>query len=203
MRTLDVSIPYCSTKSVPYCSISEPDAETHGAVFDQPRDSAMNAHGGKRPGAGRPKGAASRANEQVRQEAAATDELPFNPPRRAARHPQIARGALRAAAEPNRDHRATIAMANVKRTFWSKWSRTRDHGPVLNGTDRHVRPIFAIQINTCQDRTKRVETANNKFRVRCLQALSAHSVAAKRSIWFGRLRASPFVRRNVEMDVGS
>ena len=30
----------------------------------------MNGHGGKRPGAGRPKGAASRANEQMRQEAA-------------------------------------------------------------------------------------------------------------------------------------
>jgi hypothetical protein len=44
---------------------------------DQPRDSAMTAHGGKRPGAGRPKGAASRANEQVRQEAAATGELPL------------------------------------------------------------------------------------------------------------------------------
>ena len=37
----------------------------------------MNAHGGKRPGAGRPTGAASRANEQVRQEAAATGELPL------------------------------------------------------------------------------------------------------------------------------
>jgi hypothetical protein len=47
------------------------------AVFDQPRDSTMNGHGGKRPGAGRPKGAASRANEEVRQEAAATGELPL------------------------------------------------------------------------------------------------------------------------------
>ena len=37
----------------------------------------MNRHGGKRPGAGRPKGAASRANEEVRQEAAATGELPL------------------------------------------------------------------------------------------------------------------------------
>src|SRR5262249_18421896 len=46
------------------------------AVLDQPR-SQMNGHGGKRPGAGRPKGAASRANEQVRQEAAATGELPL------------------------------------------------------------------------------------------------------------------------------
>ena len=47
------------------------------AVLDQPRDRRMNGHGGKRPGAGRPKGAASRANEQVRQEAAATGELPL------------------------------------------------------------------------------------------------------------------------------
>src|SRR5262249_2557077 len=37
----------------------------------------MNGHGGKRPGAGRPKGAVSRANEQVRQEEAATGELPL------------------------------------------------------------------------------------------------------------------------------
>ena len=45
-------------------------------AFSIPRI-AMNAHGGKRPGAGRPTGAASRANEQVRQEAAATGELPL------------------------------------------------------------------------------------------------------------------------------
>ena len=37
----------------------------------------MNGHGGKRPGAGRPKGAASRANEQVRQEAAAPLPLAY------------------------------------------------------------------------------------------------------------------------------
>src|SRR6476469_352897 len=37
----------------------------------------MNGHGGKRPGAGRPTGAASRANDEVRQEAAATGELPL------------------------------------------------------------------------------------------------------------------------------
>jgi hypothetical protein len=47
------------------------------AFFDQPRRCRMNGHGGKRPGAGRPEGAASRANEQVRQEAAATGELPL------------------------------------------------------------------------------------------------------------------------------
>jgi len=41
------------------------------------RDTTMNGHGGKRPGAGRPKGAASRANDEVRQEAAATGELPL------------------------------------------------------------------------------------------------------------------------------
>src|SRR5262245_14027016 len=37
----------------------------------------MNGHGGKGPGPGRPKGAATRANEEVRQEAAATGELPL------------------------------------------------------------------------------------------------------------------------------
>jgi hypothetical protein len=47
----------------------EPDTERHGPRFSR--------HGGKRPGAGRPKGAASRANEQVREEAAATGELPL------------------------------------------------------------------------------------------------------------------------------
>jgi hypothetical protein len=63
-----------------------------------------------------------------------------------------------------------IAMANIERTFWSpKWSPTRDHGPILNGTKWHARPIFPIQINTCWDRTKRVRTTVNKFRVRCFQ----------------------------------
>ena len=50
---------------------------TARAVFSRSRDSTMNGHGGKRPGAGRPKGAASRANEEVRQEAAASGELPL------------------------------------------------------------------------------------------------------------------------------
>ena len=45
--------------------------------FRSPRDSTMNGRGGKRPGAGRPRGAASRANDEVRQEAAATGELPL------------------------------------------------------------------------------------------------------------------------------
>jgi hypothetical protein len=49
--------------------------ENGSPVFDV--NGPMNGHGGKRPGAGRPKGAASRANEQVRQEAAATGELPL------------------------------------------------------------------------------------------------------------------------------
>jgi hypothetical protein len=50
---------------------------THGPRFSINRDRTMNGHGGKRPGAGRPKGAASRANEQVRQEAAVAGELPL------------------------------------------------------------------------------------------------------------------------------
>jgi hypothetical protein len=62
---------------VPYCNTSEPDAETHGRGFRSAALSTMNGHGGKRPGAGRPRGAASRANEEVRQEAAATGELPL------------------------------------------------------------------------------------------------------------------------------
>lgn len=53
--------------AVPYC---------RKTATDQPRGT-MNGHRGKRPGAGRPKGAASRANEEVRQEAAATGELPL------------------------------------------------------------------------------------------------------------------------------
>jgi hypothetical protein len=46
-------------------------------VFSRRAISTMNGHGGKRPGAGRPKGAVSRANEEVRQEAAASGELPL------------------------------------------------------------------------------------------------------------------------------
>ena len=45
--------------------------------FSTPRYVTMSGHGGKRRGAGRPKGAASRANEQMRQEAAVTGELPL------------------------------------------------------------------------------------------------------------------------------
>jgi hypothetical protein len=91
--------------------------------------------------------------------------------------------------------------SNIERTFWSpKWSRTRDHGSVLNGTDRHARPIFAIQINPSRDRTKRAETATNKFRVRCFQPLSALSMAAHGLIGFVRRRARP---PNVGMIVGS
>ena len=50
-----------------------------GAHFGKVAIKAWNGHGGKRPGAGRPKGASSRANEQVREEAAATGELPLAP----------------------------------------------------------------------------------------------------------------------------
>ena len=57
-----------------------------------------------------------------------------------------------------------LRKVNVKRTFWSpKWSRTRSHGHGLGGTRQHARPIFPIPINTCRDRTKRVETATNEF----------------------------------------
>jgi hypothetical protein len=63
-------------------------------------------------------------------------------------------------------------------------------------------PIFAIQINTCQDRTNRVETATNKFRVRYFQPLTALSMAAKKSIWFDRFRASSCADPNVGMIVG-
>ncbi len=57
----------------------------------------------------------------------------------------------------------------MQRTNWSpKWSRTRDHERVLNGTNRHARPIFTIPINTCRHRTKWAGMTANKFRVRCL-----------------------------------
>jgi hypothetical protein len=68
---------------------------------------------------------------------------------------------------------ALKAPANVQRTKWSpKWSRTRDHERVFNGTKRDARSIFAIPINTCRVRTKRVGTTATKFRVRCFQPLS-------------------------------
>ena len=77
--TLSIAKPYCPRAwlTVPHCGTNEPHHEFYGAVFGRPRDSTMNGHGGKRPGAGRPKGAASRANEEVRQEAAASGELPL------------------------------------------------------------------------------------------------------------------------------
>ena len=54
------------------------DTERYGPRFSISRAICpMSGHGGKRPGAGRPKGAASRANEEVRQEAAASGELPL------------------------------------------------------------------------------------------------------------------------------
>ena len=60
---------------------------------------------------------------------------------RSSRHPQDrARGRFeRQRRPPYPDHRATIAMANVKRTVWSpKWLRTRQHGHGLNGTRQQV-----------------------------------------------------------------
>ena len=145
---------------------------------------------------------------QLRGAAPLTDELPSRscgrPATTSCSPPSRSRaGRSERQQRPYRDIALRSRWRNVARTFWSpKWSRTRDHGPVLNGTARHVRPIFAIQINTSRDRTKWAETATNKFRVRCLQALSAPSVAAKRSIWFGRLRASPCAAPNVGMIVG-
>src|SRR6185369_13255329 len=66
-----------------------------------------------------------------------------------------------------------------QRTFWSpNWSRTRDHGSILNGTDRHARPIFAIH----QHLSGQNETGRNGHQ-QILSAvpsdLSALSVAAK------------------------
>jgi hypothetical protein len=55
------------------------------AVFDQPRDSTMNGHGGKRPGAGRPKGAASRANEEKLAGGQSSPTTTTRPAQRAAR----------------------------------------------------------------------------------------------------------------------
>jgi hypothetical protein len=72
-----IRAPRWTLPEVPYCGTVEPDTERTARGFDHPRDRTMNAHGGKRPGAGRPTGAASRVNEQVRQEAAATGELPL------------------------------------------------------------------------------------------------------------------------------
>ena len=70
--------PRWTLRAVPYCGTCEPDTEPHGPRFSISRAiRTMTGHGGKRPGAGRPTGAASRANEQVRQEAAATGELPL------------------------------------------------------------------------------------------------------------------------------
>ena len=106
------------------------------------------------------------------------------------------------APSPYREHLATIAMANTKRTFWSpNWSRTRDHGSVLNGTDRHARPIFAIQINTSRDKTKRPKRPPRNFQCGAFHC-SAYSRWLQRTIWFNRFRASPCAAPNVGMIVG-
>ncbi len=41
-----------------------------------------------------------------------------------------------------------------------------------------MRPIFAIQINPSRDRTKRIGTTVNKFRVRCFQSSLAPANAS-------------------------
>src|SRR5262252_10009056 len=83
-----------------------------------------------------------------------------------------------------RVHEQKAALANVERTKWSpKWSRTGDHGSILNGTHRHLRSVSTIQINTCQDRRKRIGTAINKFRVRCFQPLSHPWPQREQLVW--------------------
>src|SRR5262249_8238669 len=85
---------------------------------------------------------------------------------------------------------------------WSpKWSRTGDHGPALNGTQRHVRPIFAIQINTCRDRTKRAGTAANKFRVRCFQPSLAPAMPRRTRGKSGPQPSMPGLFRQAYLDV--
>ena len=110
----------------------------------------MNGHGGKRPGAGRPKGAASRANEEVRQEAAATGELPpaVEPPRQAARHPQ--------------DRARGVSSGSSARTATSRYDRDSERQEnalvtkmVANtrpwaGIERHVTTRAAVIPNTNQ-----------------------------------------------------
>ena len=51
----------------------------------------------------------------------------------------------------------------MQRTNWSpKWSRTGDHGPVPDGTKRHVRPIFR---NTNQHLSGQNEAAVEEIEV--------------------------------------
>ena len=44
-----------SLRAVPYCGTREPDTRPHGPRFSISRDSAMNAHGGKRPAPAAPR----------------------------------------------------------------------------------------------------------------------------------------------------
>src|SRR5262245_56256449 len=59
---------------------------------------------------------------------------------------------------------APKGIVNATRTKWSpNWSRTRDHRSASDNTKRTGAVDFAIQINTCRDKTKRDDTAVNKF----------------------------------------
>jgi hypothetical protein len=65
---------------------------------------------------------------------------------------------------PSLSRIAVKQSANVQRTKWSpKWSRTRDHERVFNGTNPHAGAIFPKQINTYRHRKKGIGTPTNKF----------------------------------------
>jgi hypothetical protein len=91
------------------------------AGFDQPRDSTMNGHGGKRPGAGRPRGAASRANEQMRQEAAATGELPLAYMLRIMRDPSQPAGRRESVEHSGEISRPTVIRAPAVSATLEEW----------------------------------------------------------------------------------
>ena len=84
----------------------------------------MNGHGGKRPGAGRPRGAASRANEEVRQEAAATGELPLAYMLRIMRDPSQPVG--------RRDDMAKAATTTIPIVLYDRRRRSRAAGIVAS-----------------------------------------------------------------------
>src|SRR5215475_3801291 len=53
---------------------------------------------------------------------------------------------------------------NTTGTKWSpNWSRTRDHRSTSDNTKRTGAIDFAIRVNTYRDKTKRGDTALNKF----------------------------------------
>ena len=156
----------------------------------------MNGHGGKRPGAGRPKGAASRANEEVRQEAAASGELPLaymlrimrDPSQPVGRRDDMANAAApppsrsragrseRQRRPPYHDHRD----GECQETFWSpKWSRTRDHGSVLNGTDRHARSISQYKSTLVRTERNEPKRPPTNFSFRRVYQFRHRGVAAK------------------------